>query len=417
MLDRRTLLKTGAGLAALPIVGCASARPSPELLANDFSDLNGLCDGAVPLDTSDWARHIAKIQRSMAEAELTAVVVEPGPTMFYLSGVRWRPSERAFLLVVPSQGAPWWVCPAFEAERARERAGATADLRLWQEHEDPSVLVAKGLSKTSAAKVAVAPGMRHFIFSSLQRALAPRTVVSGRTIVENARISKDRAELALLDQANRATKAALAAVATKTHIGMKESVLRRMIHAAQAAAGLTNTWALVLFGPNAAFPHGTGRERALADGDLVLVDTGGQLHGYCSDITRTWAVGPVSDETRRIYDVVLQAQGAAFERLGPGVPCEQVDAAARSVIDKAGFGADYEAFTHRLGHGIGLQGHEHPYLVRGNQRILQPGMTMSNEPGIYIPGKVGVRIEDIVAITEDGYRVFGPTVSSFESPV
>jgi Xaa-Pro dipeptidase len=166
-------------------------------------------------------------------------------------------------------------------------------------------------------------------------------------------------------------------------------------------------WALVLFGENAAFAHGTGKERTLAKGDMVLIDTGGSLHGYCSDITRTWACGSASDEARRAWDTVLAAQAAAFEQLRPGVACEAVDAAARKVITDAGYGEGYTSFWHRLGHGIGLQGHEHPYLVPGNARLLRPGMTMSNEPGIYVRGAFGVRIEDIIAITEDGHRVFG----------
>ena len=395
-------------------LGCAALQTRRQTDAERFPTLAGFCDGMAPLGPQAYAAHVAKIQAGLAAEGLEALIVEPGPTMFYLSGVRWGLSERAFLIVVPTTGEPWWVCPAFEADRARQRVGATADLRLWHEHDSPYELVAAGLP---AGPVAVDPGIRHFLYAGLAEAIAPREVVTGRRVVLNARIVKDRDELALLERANLATKAALTAVAPMTRIGMRESELKGLLKQAQSAAGLTDIWALVLFGPNAAFPHGSGQERTLAPGDMVLVDTGGKLHGYCSDITRTWSVGPVSDEARRNFDVVLQAQRAAFDRLGPGVPCREVDAAARQVMSKAGFGTDYAAFVHRLGHGIGLQGHEDPYLVRGNDLVLAPGMTMSNEPGIYLPGKMGIRIEDIVAITDGGYKVFGPRVPSFDAPV
>ena len=402
-------------------MGCASTPTSkprsegspsgrgPEL--SGFEGLTGFCDGIEPLTKAEHATHVAKVQANLAAEGLAALIVEPGPTMFYLSGVRWGLSERPFLMVVPVEGAPWWICPRFEADRAKERAGAEAELRLWHEHEDPYAFLAKGLP---SGAVAVDPAIRHFVFDGISSARPAGTVRSGRGVVEAARMIKSPRELALMRRANEATKAALGQVVESTRIGMRESEVRRIVHATQTAAGLTNVWSLVLFGPNAAFPHGTGKERTLAEGDFILIDTGGKLHGYSSDITRTWAVGRVPDESRRIFDVVLAAQEAAFAQLRPGVPCQQIDAAARAVIRKAGFGADYEAFTHRLGHGIGLQGHESPYLVRGNERILQPGMTMSNEPGIYLGGRLGVRIEDILAITEGGFEAFGSRVSGLD---
>ena len=413
MLNRRTFLSVGASGIAAAGLGCVTP-PRAAPTSGRFADLSGFCDASVPLSREDHALHVKKIQAGLVAAELDALIIEPGPTMFYASGVRWGRSERPFLVIVPAEGTPWWISPAFEADRARERAGDSVEIRLWQEHEDPYGLVAKGLSGN---RVAVDPGMRHFLYAGLSRALAPREVVNGKAVVQQARITKNAKELALLDRANQATKAALAAVAPMAHVGMRESELRTLLREAQSEAGLSDIWALVLFGPNAAFPHGTGQERTLQAGDLILVDTGGKLHGYCSDITRTWSVGPVPDESRRTWEVVHAAQAAAFERIGPGVACRDVDAAAREVITKAGFGADYAAFVHRLGHGIGLQGHEDPYLVAGNDLILQPGMTMSNEPGIYLSGKIGVRIEDILAITDDGYRVFGSKVESFDRPM
>lgn len=228
---------------------------------------------------------------------------------------------------------------------------------------------------------------------------------------------KDDAELARLRRANEATKAALQLVArVGVHEGLRQSELALRVRQAQQRAGLDDVWVLALFGPSAAFPHGTAEDRALAPGELILVDTGGSLHGYRSDITRTWALGTPELEARRAWSVVAAAQRAALALIRPGVRCGDVDAAARAVIEREGFGAGYERFTHRLGHGIGVQVHEHPYLVKDSLRVLEPGMTMSNEPGLYVPGAFGVRIEDIVAVTEDGHEVFGPMVESLDAP-
>ncbi|MEO1337114.1 MAG: aminopeptidase P family N-terminal domain-containing protein, partial [Myxococcota bacterium] len=268
MLDRRRLLTQGAGTLALTAMGCAAARSGPErakrTVSADFSNLQGFCKGVPPLSRDDHAGHVERLQARLRKTGVGALVVEPGPTMFHLSGVQWWPSERAFFMVVPNEGPPWWVCPAFEAERAAERAGAKADLRLWQEHEDPFALVAKGLD---AKPVAVDPGFRAFMGERLASAIE-RPLRSGRKLVRDVRIIKGPRELALLDRANQATKAALAAVSQRTHVGMRESELRRLIADAQRAAGLTRIWSLVLFGPNAAFPHGSGKERVLADGDF-----------------------------------------------------------------------------------------------------------------------------------------------------
>jgi Xaa-Pro dipeptidase len=265
--------------------------------------------------------------------------------------------------------------------------------------------------------VAVDPDLRELAAAGARRVLAPRPVVSGREVIRDARIVKTARELALLEQVNVITKRCLSLVATMVRPGMTEAELAQLMTGAQLAAGLKDPWALVLFGPNASFPHGTGQGRRLQEGELVLIDTGGELYGYHSDITRTFGFGRVPDQARRAFDAVLAAQRAAFAQLRPGVACERADAAARAAIEAAGFGADYRSFTHRLGHGIGLDGHEEPYLVRGNLLPLRAGMTMSNEPGIYLPRTLGVRLEDIVAITPEGCRPFGPRVESFEQAV
>jgi Xaa-Pro dipeptidase len=302
--------------------------------------------------------------------------------------------------------------------RAREQLGDEARITAWAEHENPFAALALG-GAAGRGTVVVDPDTRSVIFAGVEAAVSSRRgrAVLDAGILRDARLRKSTAELARLRRVNEATKAALALASVHARPGIRQSELAAVIRRAQEAAGLSDVWVLCLFGHAAAFPHGTHEDRALADGELVLVDTGGALHGYRSDITRTWPVGRPPDEARRAWEVVVRAQAAALAMMKPGVACGAVDAAARAVLAEAGYGADYEAFTHRLGHGIGLQVHEEPYLVRDNPRVLQPGMTMSNEPGIYVPGSFGLRLEDIVAITDAGSEVFGPAVGPFDDPL
>ncbi|MEM9461024.1 MAG: Xaa-Pro peptidase family protein [Myxococcota bacterium] len=400
---------------AIEHAGRADAASAPD----PFARLDGFCDGIAPPDGAERAGHRERLQRALYDGGHDALVIEPGATLQYLSGVRWGLSERPFLMVLPRRGEPVWVVPAFEERTAREQTGDTA-IVVWQEHQSPYAQLAAILTERGLARrpVAVEPQMRHFVVQGLREVLGAGRVVDGAAWVQAQRMRKQPAELARLRRANEATKAALRQVAAHAvRLGMRQSTLAQQVRLAQQRAGLTDVWALVLFGPNAAFPHGTADDRTLAEGDLVLVDTGGSLHGYRSDITRTWAPSSVSADVRRAWSVVAQAQRAALEQIRPGVPCGAIDAAARAVIEQAGFGADYQRFTHRLGHGIGLEVHEHPYLVKDAVRVLEPGMTMSNEPGIYVPDRFGVRIEDIVAVTDDGHEIFGPLVEGLESAV
>ncbi|MEM7153112.1 MAG: Xaa-Pro peptidase family protein [Myxococcota bacterium] len=410
---------TMAGCRPQPTMGPDAAVPPPcderlpEVDAR-WSALAGFCDGIAAPDDAERRSHRTRMTEALAAAGQRALVVEPGPTMQFLAGVRWGRSERPFLLVLPREGEAFWVVPAFEELRAREQLG-DADVSAWQEHESPYEIVAKRLGGASDP-VAVEPQMRGFIVEGLRQAMGATAVVDGAAVVHGVRMRKQPAELARLRRANEATKAALRLVASEVGGGIRQSELAELIRAAQNEAGLGDVWVLALIGPNAAFPHGTAEDRALTEGDVVLVDTGGSLHGYRSDITRTWVYGTPSDEVRTAWATVAEAQRRALEKIGPGVQCGEVDAQARAVIEAAGFGTGYERFTHRLGHGIGLEVHEPPYLVQASTQVLEPGMTMSNEPGIYVPGQFGIRIEDIVAVTETGAEVFGPMVESIDQP-
>jgi len=343
--------------------------------------------------------------------------------MRYFGGPAWGLSERPLLLVIPCDADPVLIGPAFERNTLEARQGGLSfALRSWEEHESPYALVRGALDDAKldqSALVATGPTMRSFVSEGLRAAAGRRGQGLGAAAIDRCRRVKSAAELALLRRANEATKAAIAAVAPLAEVGMREAEFADLIRAAQRAAGLEGVWVLALFGPNAAYPHGTPEGRTLADGDLILVDTGGFLHGYASDITRTWAFpdpSVVDDERRRAWTVVHAAQTAALAAMQPGVRCARVDAAAREVIAAAGFDPDYGQFTHRLGHGIGMEVHEAPYLVRDSDQRLEVGNTMSNEPGLYLPGEFGIRLEDIVAIGETGPEVFGPRASSLDQP-
>lgn len=399
------------------------AVPSEDARVNTDANavLHGFTADIAPPSADEYIERQARVRAALPSTGARALVVEPGPNMIYLAGVQWSRSERPFLAVLTAEGELSWVCPAFEERRAREQLGAGADVRTYHEHEDPFAIAAERTGRGNAftsggrrrAPVAVDPDARAFIYQGVAGHVLAR--IDGRAVL-GARMRKTPAELARLRRVNEATKAALALVAGRLRVGLRQSELAANVIAAQHAAGLRDVWVLALFGPAAAFPHGTDEDRALAEGDLVLVDTGGALHGYRSDVSRTWAFGHVGDEERRAWDTVVRAQAAALERIRAGVACSEPDAAARKIVAEAGFGRGYERFTHRLGHGIGLQVHEDPYLRPGNALVLQPGMTMSNEPGIYVADRYGVRIEDIVVVTDGDAEILGAGVGTWDDP-
>jgi Xaa-Pro dipeptidase len=388
-----------------------------------FAELAGFCDGAFAIETSEYEARISRVRAELAKLGQAALIVESGVDMLYLGGPRWGLSERPLLLIIPRDAEPLLVGPAFERGTIEARSGAIAfAVSTWEEHESPYARVELGLAAARLGakdRVAIGSSTRGFVIDGLREAGSRRAYDSRPGALEVCRRCKSPTELALLRRANEATKAAIAAAATRAEPGMSEHEFGEIVRAAQLAAGLSDPWVLPLFGPNAAYPHGTPEGRKLAEGDLILIDTGGFLHGYASDITRTWAFpdpAAVDAERHRAWEVVREAQAAALAAIRPGVRCAEVDAAARRVVAAAGFDGDYGHFSHRLGHGIGMQVHEPPYLVRDATHVLEIGNTMSDEPGLYLPGAWGIRLEDIVAVTEDGAETFGPTCESLDRP-
>ena len=419
-LPRRDLLRLSIAAAAAVLAPRLARAQSPapgEDAPGAIEALRPLTEGVTPISVDEHRARIARAQALMRSENLDAVVLASGSGLAYFTGAEWGLSERFFGAVITREGDPAWVTPAFEKARALEQIEIGTDVRAWEEHESPSALVASILRERKATgRVGIEETMPFTFANEIGAALPAARLVSATAVTAGCRVIKDAHELALMRRANEITMRAHRAVFQSLREGMTQGQASALSAQAHRKLGM-NGGALVLFGPDAAFPHGTTRPRPLRRGDVVLIDGGGRLHGYASDITRTGVFGaPPTERQRRVWDVVRRAQQAAFEAARPGVEAQSVDAAARRVVEEAGFGPDYKHFTHRVGHGIGMDGHEWTYFVRGNTTKLRPGMCFSDEPGIYIPGEMGVRHEDCIFITETGAENFTKWTGSPEDP-
>jgi len=413
-VSRRRLLQ----LSSAATLGAAIPGPAaPEGVPGPIAELKPMTDGVSPIGLDERRARIARAQKLMAEAALDAVVLASGSSLAYFTGAEWGLSERFFGAVIPREGEPAWVTPAFERERALEQVRIGSDVRAWEEHESPFALVAGILRDAKAAgRIGLEETMPFVFADGIAQALPAGRGASATPVTAGCRVIKDAHEIALMRRAGEITVRAHRAVFASLKEGMTQAEASRLSVEAHRRLGMPGG-SLVLFGPDAAFPHGTTRPQPLKAGDVVLMDGGGKLHGYSSDVTRTGVFGaPPTARQREVWDVVRRAQEAALRAARPGTECQAVDAAARKVIVDAGFGPDYKYFTHRVGHGIGMDGHEWTYLVRGNATKLRPGMCFSDEPGIYIPGEMGIRHEDVITITESGAEGLEKWTGSPEEP-
>jgi Xaa-Pro dipeptidase len=382
-----------------------------------------MADRAKPITSDERRGRIEKARALMAKEKIDALMLCSGTSLVYFTGMRWSGAERLFAFVLPQKGDPFVVCPAFEEDRAREQialgpfASGAADVRTWQEHESPYERVAQGLRDrgVSSGRLGVEETIK-FVFSDGVAQAAPVvTLVSGTPVTAGCRMIKDAHEQALMRLASEVTWKAYKAAYESLKEGMTQNDFARLVSAAHSRLGYSGG-AGVQVGPYSALPHGSIQPQVIREGAILLIDGGCSVEGYASDLSRTFVLGKATDKMTRVFDVERKAQDAALAAARPGVPCEAVDAAARKVIDDAGFGPGYAHFTHRVGHGMGMDGHEWPYLVKGNALPLAPGMTFSDEPGIYIRGEFGVRLEDDMLITESGAELFSTQSKSLEEP-
>jgi Xaa-Pro dipeptidase len=340
---------------------------------------------------------------SQLNPKLDALLLGPGSSLYYFTGIRWGLSERLLALLMPRSGEPILISPAFEEGRMRELMRYPIEVRVWQEDESPTKLIATSLADRNLRSGRV--GFEEtfpFTFYDHFRAAAPTfESVSADPVTIACRARKSAHELGLMRLACEATCDVYRLVFSWLREGMSEEEIAQFVNAGYAKMNLRG-YALVLLGPSAALPHGSRQPQKLKEGDVILIDGGCRVEGYESDVTRTGILGKPSEKIHRAFETVRKAQDAALDAARTGKLSGSVDDTARAVITTAGFGPDYRYFTHRVGHGLGLDGHEHPYLVRGSNTLLEPGMTFSNEPGIYIPGEFGLRCEDDMVIANDG---------------
>ena len=405
---RRQLIKSTAALAVLSPVsafGKQDAAKKMQSAPSSFDSLKPLGTRVKPVTAEEYQARIARAQRLLAEQnpKLDALFVTAGTSLYYFTGVHWWPSERLLGLLIPQKGEPLVVCPSFEESRSREQLKFPAEVRVWQEDESPTKLAATGLADRGlrSGRIGVDESTMFTFYDHFRQAAPTFEFSSGDPVTIACRGVKSPHELELMRLACEATCDVFRAVFSSLKEGMSQSDIGQLLEGGFAKMGLHGD-ALVLIGTSAALPHGSTKPQTVRDGDVVLIDGGCKVEGYSSDVSRTGIFGKASDKIQHTYEIVRRAQDAALEGARKGKLSGSVDDAARGVITSAGYGPDYKFFTHRLGHGVGLDGHEHPYLVRNSKTTLMPGMTFSNEPGIYIPGEFGLRCEDLMVITEDG---------------
>lgn len=426
MISRREFLQRStlgsAAIIAPPTLDPLASDQQGEPLPPSIAALQSVRSRARPITVEERRGRVEKARRLMSQHSLDALMLTGGTSLNYFTGIRWGLSERLLALVIPQSGRAFLVCPAFEEERAQEQVAAgplagDVDVMTWQEDESPYRLVADGMRARGFAtgRLGMEETVRFVFSDGVRQAAQSLTITSGTPVTAGCRMVKDAHELELMRLASEVTLKAYEAAYKALTDGMTQDRFAELVSLAHRRLGFQGG-AGVQVGEYSALPHGSATPQVVREGTILLIDGGCSVEGYQSDISRTFVLGKPTDKMKRVYDIELRAQSAALAAARPGVECQAVDAAARKVITDAGYGPDYTYFTHRVGHGLGMDGHEWPYLVRGNTLKLEPGMTFSDEPGIYIRGEFGVRLEDDMVITETGAELLTPQSPSLEDP-
>jgi Xaa-Pro aminopeptidase len=411
MINRRQILATGGAGLALAALPSWAAAP----------DLTSITDAVPRIGPAERAARIAKAQRLMRANGIGAVVIEAGSSLDYFTGVQWWRSERLTCAVIPVEGTPCIVTPFFEEPSIRETLSVPADVRVWQEDESPVALVAaflksRGLSKRA---IGIEETVRYFASDGLAHALPGTKLVSANPVVRGCRMIKTPAEIALMQAASDVTVRAIDHAIARTEVGMTPADIRALVlSATRALGGEADDGGLVLLNEASAYPHGSHSPQRVIKGGIILIDCGCSVGGYQSDISRTFVLGGATAEQRKVFGQVQEGQRIALAAAKLGAPAGSVDDAVRTAYERMGYGPRYKlpGTPHRTGHGIGMDGHEPVNLVHGETTQLAPGMCFSNEPGIYAPGKFGVRIEDCFHMTETGPKWFSEPQRSIEYP-
>lgn len=413
MMHRRQFLGTAT------LAGLAATLPAP-VLAADTAGLPNLAAKAVPIGKAERMTRIAKAKELMRANDIGALLIEPGSSLIYFTGVRWSRSERLTAAVLTREGEVAVVTPFFEEPSVRESLGVDAEVLTWNEDENPLAAVAAWLGKRGLSKgrIGVEETVRYFAVDGLEKAMPQATVVNGAPVVRGCRMHKSPAEIALMQIAADITLAAYRHTAPRVETGMSPADIGAIMKGATEALGGKSEFELILLGEASAYPHGSGKPQTVKSGEVVLMDCGATVHGYQSDISRTFVHGKATARQRQVWDQMRKGQDVAFAAAKLGTPAGQVDDAVRAYYQGLGWGPGYKlpGTSHRTGHGIGLDGHEPVNLVHGETTKLAPGMCFSNEPGIYIPGEFGIRLEDCFYITDSGPKWFSEPPPSIDKP-
>ena len=430
MPSRRSFLLSAASAVAATRVMDAQ-RPSSHgngeySLPPALAALTDRRSEATPISLAEREHRLERARELLAQYRIDALVICSGTSLAYFTGLHWGQSERLFAWVLPQHGSPFIVCPAFEEGRVRERmsaqpptlpAASITRVYTWQEDDDPYTLLARALKETGIAtgRIGVEERTQFAFADRIAHASPALTAVSAIPVTAGCRAIKSPAELALMQLANNVTLSVYKAAWQSTEPGMTNRHVSELISAAYDRVGFPGD-ASCEVGKYSALPHGSLQPQTISEGEIILLDDGCVVEGYESDISRSFVLGKATDKQKRVFDIVHHAQAAALAAAHPGVECQAIDAAARKLVEDAGFGPGYKYFLHRVGHGIGMDGHEWPYLVRGNAQPLEIGMCFSDEPGIYIPEEFGIRLEDDWHLTGDGGKLFTPQSPSLEQP-
>jgi Xaa-Pro dipeptidase len=398
-------------------IGVGGSTPAKEL-----ADLDDMTMGITPVALPEYEARIHKAQRLMREKDIAGIYVNAGTSLYYFTGTRWGASERMVGAIIPASGQLEYIAPAFEEATLVEYMTITGRVNCWEEDESPYALMGSALARMGLKEgtIGIDEAAPFFISDGIRQSNPQYQFRNAAEVTASCRMIKSSTELALMQRAKNITLEVHKCAARILAPGVTTTEVEAFIHAAHKAAGASagSYFCIVLFGEATAYPHGVKDPQVLQDNDMVLIDTGCQLEGYISDITRSYVYGEISDRQRQIWNLEKEAQAAAFAAAKIGQPCSAVDTAARKALEAQGLGPGYNipGLPHRTGHGIGLDIHEWPYLVKNETTKLAPGMCFSNEPMICIPGEFGIRHEDHFYMTESGPEWFTEPAYSVDDP-
>jgi Xaa-Pro dipeptidase len=416
-LNKRDFLKMSGVAATVAVVGACC----PDGTESSTTSLKPIVDDSIPIGVEERIARIGKAQRLMAEHDIDAILLEPGSAMMYFSGVSWWRSERLTAVVIPREGDIGIVTPFFEEPSVRESMTFGDDVRTWHEHDSPFDLIAGLLNdrNINGGRLGLEGTVRQFVAEGLSKAAPGLEITTAQPVTQGCRMYKSLNEIALMKKASEVTLTAYLHIYNQLESGMEPPDVSALMQSAQAELGGVGSWNMALFGVASAYPHGTGQAQKIEQGQIVLMDCGCSVHGYQSDISRTFVFGEPSRRQREVWETVRKGQQIAFEAAQIGAAAGSVDDAVRSYYESLGWGPGYQVpgLSHRTGHGIGMDGHESVNFVHGEQTLLAPGMCFSNEPGLYDFDAFGVRLEDCLYMTEDGPAWFTVPPDSLEDPI